>query len=111
MNRLKDINTHCLQQFRAHWDCLENWNHQLYQCRIPERKLNKCVFDNIGLEKTIPGAPKNEVPVHLRPDQIMADYSQRDPEDRWFTKKMREKFEHLQAEKDARNAAKAAAEQ
>lgn len=46
-NRIKDLNTHCLESFRAHWDCLENRNHQLYQCRPQEWKLNKCVFDKL----------------------------------------------------------------
>lgn len=45
--RIKDINTHCLQQFKAHWECLENNNHNLYECRGPEFSLNKCVFTNL----------------------------------------------------------------
>lgn len=45
--RLKDINEKCLEAFRKHWQCLDNNNHQLWQCRRPERILNKCVFENI----------------------------------------------------------------
>ena len=45
--RLEDINKSCLEQFRAHWDCLDNNNHQLWQCRPAEWKLNKCVFENL----------------------------------------------------------------
>ncbi|KAF3921440.1 hypothetical protein ABW21_db0204250 [Orbilia brochopaga] len=63
---LEDINTHCLEQFRAHWDCLERRNHLLWKCRKQEWSLNSCVFDKIGLEKTIPGAPEGQTPVHLR---------------------------------------------
>ncbi|KAI9885314.1 MAG: hypothetical protein M1823_002899 [Watsoniomyces obsoletus] len=70
---LADINTHCLAEFRKHWACLDNNNHQLWQCRQAERKLNACVFENLKLEKTIPGAPAHEVPVHLRKKQIFAD--------------------------------------
>lgn len=70
---LKDVNTHCLNEFRAHWECLENKNHQFWQCRIPERSLNKCVFDKLKLEKTIPDTPPNVEPVHLRDYQIYAD--------------------------------------
>ena len=44
---LDDMRKHCLEEFRKHWECLDNNNHQLYQCRRPERKLNKCVFDNL----------------------------------------------------------------
>lgn len=51
---LDDINKHCLNEFRLHWQCLENGNHDLYQCRPAERVLNKCVFQNLGLEKKIP---------------------------------------------------------
>lgn len=46
-NRIRDINTHCLDQFNAHWDCLENNNHRLFECRGPEMKLNNCVFDKL----------------------------------------------------------------
>lgn len=47
MDRLTDINKHCLEEFRRHWDCLENNNHQLWQCRRVERPLNQCVFANL----------------------------------------------------------------
>jgi len=70
---LSDVNKHCLQEFRKHWECLENNNQQLWQCRKWERPLNKCVFENIGLEKTIPGTPEGETPVHLRTKQIYAN--------------------------------------
>ena len=45
--RIDDINKSCLQQFRAHWECLEDNNQQLWQCRPAEWKLNKCVFENL----------------------------------------------------------------
>ncbi|KAK4216790.1 hypothetical protein QBC37DRAFT_80976 [Rhypophila decipiens] len=70
---IDDINKSCLEQFRTHWNCLEMQNHQLWQCRPAEWKLNKCVFENLGLEKTIPDQPKNSTPVHLRPRQIYAN--------------------------------------
>lgn len=44
---IKDINEHCLQEFRTHWQCLENHNQQLWNCRSEERRLNKCVFDKL----------------------------------------------------------------
>lgn len=92
--RLDDINKSCLEEFRKHWECLEKNNQQLWQCRRPELKLNSCVFDKLvsrlspwhvvdkegswkylfqKLEKTIPGTPQGETPVHLRKRQI---YSQ-----------------------------------
>lgn len=107
---IKDINTHCLDEFKAHADCLENNNHYQFECRKPEMSLNKCVFDKLvrasisprpageacicvglrkgnqpetnfdlfacsqGLKKTIPGAPENQVPVHLRPKQAYAQF-------------------------------------
>lgn len=46
-HRLKDIDTHCLAEFRKHWNCLENQNHQMWQCRPAEWKLNKCVYDKL----------------------------------------------------------------
>lgn len=94
-DRIKDINTHCLKQFNAHWQCLENNNHHMFECRKPEMDLNQCVFEKLvrlavkyltipftrtndllaqGLKKTIPGTPENVTPVHLRPKQIYAQY-------------------------------------
>ncbi|KAF1810104.1 NADH-ubiquinone oxidoreductase-like protein 20.8 kDa subunit [Eremomyces bilateralis CBS 781.70] len=73
---IDDINKHCLQQFRAHWQCLEDNNQQMWNCRTAERPFNKCVFDNLKLEKVIPGTPPNVVPVHQRRKQIFADNDQ-----------------------------------
>lgn len=44
---IKDINTHCLKQFNSHWECLENNNHHLWECRKPEMQLNNCVFEKL----------------------------------------------------------------
>lgn len=44
---ISDINKECLDQFRSHWQCLENHNQQLWNCRSEERRLNKCVFDKL----------------------------------------------------------------
>ena len=46
-SRLEDINKSCLEQFRTHWQCLENNNQQLWQCRPAEWKLNHCVYENL----------------------------------------------------------------
>ncbi|KAJ0327173.1 hypothetical protein COL5a_006350 [Colletotrichum fioriniae] len=73
LHRLKDINTHCLEQFKAHWTCIENRNHQLYQCRPAEWKLNKCVYENLKLEKNIPDQRPGATPVELRHHMIYAD--------------------------------------
>lgn len=62
---LDDINKSCLEEFRRHWQCLDQGNHRFYQCRPAERLLNKCVFDKLSLEKTIPGVPKDQQ-VHLK---------------------------------------------
>jgi len=93
---LKDINTHCLKQFNAHWECLENNNHHLWECRRQEMELNNCVFEKLvrptvliqyfssqapsakttlqGLKKVIPGTPEGQTPVHLRPRQLYSQY-------------------------------------
>ncbi|MBE7179826.1 MAG: coiled-coil-helix-coiled-coil-helix domain-containing protein [Terriglobus roseus] len=44
---LDDVSKHCLAEFRAHWQCLERNNQQMWNCRGWERPLNKCVFDNL----------------------------------------------------------------
>ncbi|RDA95352.1 hypothetical protein CP533_3484 [Ophiocordyceps camponoti-saundersi (nom. inval.)] len=70
---IRDMNTHCLAEFRKHYDCLDDRNHQLWQCRPAEWKLNKCVYDNLKLEKTVPDQPTNVTPVQLRTKQTFAD--------------------------------------
>lgn len=47
VSSISDINKECLDQFRTHWQCLENHNQQLWNCRSEERRLNKCVFDKL----------------------------------------------------------------
>ncbi|KAF8835968.1 Ndufa8, NADH-ubiquinone oxidoreductase complex I 19kd subunit [Paxillus ammoniavirescens] len=54
----------CLEQFETHWNCLEMNNQEYYACRKPERTLNKCMFEKLGLTKTIPGAPAGQKPIH-----------------------------------------------
>lgn len=63
---LSDINKHCLDSFRLHWRCLEQNNHELKNCRKAEVLFNKCVFDNLKLEKKIPGVREGETPIHLK---------------------------------------------
>ncbi|KAJ5147327.1 NADH-ubiquinone oxidoreductase 20.8 kDa subunit [Penicillium atrosanguineum] len=71
---IKDINTHCMQEFQAHVDCLENNNQTFFNCRRPEQKLNSCIFNKLGLKKEVPGSPENQVPVWQRPKQMYAEY-------------------------------------
>lgn len=56
-NSVKDINTHCLEEFKAHADCLENNNHYQFECRKPEMSLNKCVFDKLVRASITPLQP------------------------------------------------------
>jgi NADH dehydrogenase (ubiquinone) 1 alpha subcomplex subunit 8 len=44
---IKDMNESCLSEFRTHWQCLENHNQQLWNCRSEERRMNKCVFEKL----------------------------------------------------------------
>lgn len=64
---LKDINKYCFDEFKLHYECLEQENHRLGHCRSSESLLNKCVFQNLQLEKKIPGVEKqiflNENPI------------------------------------------------
>ncbi|KAF9035017.1 NADH dehydrogenase, alpha subcomplex, subunit 8 [Hymenopellis radicata] len=54
----------CGEQFKEHWGCLEKHNQQYYMCRQPERVLNSCMFEKLGLLKTIPGSPEGKKPIH-----------------------------------------------
>ncbi|KAK0461622.1 uncharacterized protein EV420DRAFT_1266392 [Desarmillaria tabescens] len=52
------------KQFETHWNCLERNNQEFYMCRKPERALNACMFEKLGLLKTIPGTPEGKKPIH-----------------------------------------------
>lgn len=66
-HRLTDINTHCLAEFRKHWECLDNRNQQLWQCRPAEWKLSKCVFDNLVRLNIYPTHQTNTTIANLTP--------------------------------------------
>ncbi|KAF8638549.1 hypothetical protein AX17_002092 [Amanita inopinata Kibby_2008] len=61
INKMRE---HCLQEFDAHWNCLEKNNQEYHYCRKPERVLNSCMFEKLGLKKVIPGTPPGQKPVH-----------------------------------------------
>lgn len=69
---ISDLNKNCALEFQRHWECLNESNHQLWQCRSFEWLLNRCAYDKLGLEKVIPDTPKGQIPVHLRKKQIYA---------------------------------------
>ncbi|ETW84164.1 hypothetical protein HETIRDRAFT_472627 [Heterobasidion irregulare TC 32-1] len=61
INKMRD---NCLQQFDEHWNCLELNNQDYKYCRKPERTLNQCMFEKLGLMKSIPGTPTGQTPIH-----------------------------------------------
>ncbi|KAF6748959.1 NADH-ubiquinone oxidoreductase subunit [Ephemerocybe angulata] len=60
----------CLSQFNDHWNCLEKNNQEYYLCRKPERTLNACMFEKLGLTKTIPGGGLQGQQVHEKANPI-----------------------------------------
>lgn len=64
---LKDLNKYCFDEFKLHYECLEQENHRLGSCRATEKIFNKCVFDNLKLEKKVPGIQNQ---VHLEDNRI-----------------------------------------
>ncbi|KAI0774580.1 NADH dehydrogenase, alpha subcomplex, subunit 8 [Fomes fomentarius] len=58
------LRENCLAEFEKHWNCLEYNNQEYYHCRKDERVLNKCVFEKLGLVKTIPGTAEGKTPIH-----------------------------------------------
>lgn len=60
-----------------------------------------------GLEKTLPGAPPGDVPVHLRKKQIYATLPQDDPEERWHQRVTQRHMDWWDAKNKAREDAKA----
>ncbi|EAU82710.1 NADH-ubiquinone oxidoreductase subunit [Coprinopsis cinerea okayama7 len=61
---LTKMQQNCMETFQAHFECLERNNHEYYLCRKPERKLNACMFEKLGLTKTIPGGGPQGQQVH-----------------------------------------------
>ncbi|CAX39773.1 NADH dehydrogenase [ubiquinone] 1 alpha subcomplex subunit, putative [Candida dubliniensis CD36] len=51
---LKDINKYCFDEFKLHYECLEQNNQYFNRCRSSEGILSKCVFNNMKLIKKIP---------------------------------------------------------
>ncbi|KAJ8142762.1 hypothetical protein OY671_004107 [Metschnikowia pulcherrima] len=66
---LNDLNKYCFDEFKLHYECLEQENHQLGSCRATEKIFNKCVFDNLKLEKKIPGADEQ---IHTKENRIFS---------------------------------------
>ncbi|CAI5755533.1 unnamed protein product [Candida verbasci] len=52
---LKDINKYCFDEFKLHYDCLEQNNQYFNRCRSSEHLLSKCVLTNLNLKKVVPG--------------------------------------------------------
>lgn len=69
---LQDINKHCFDEFKLHYDCLEQNNQYLGHCRSSEKVFNKCVFQNLKLAKKIPGVKEQ---VHLNENPIFTGTS------------------------------------
>lgn len=69
---LKDINKHCFDEFKLHYDCLEQNNQYFSRCRASEGVLSKCVFDNLKLVKKIPGV---EEQIHQKTNPVYASSS------------------------------------
>lgn len=68
---IQDINSYCAQSFQLHWKCLEDNNHEFKNCRKAETLFNKCVFDNLKLEKKIPGVKESDQ-IHLKAKPLYA---------------------------------------
>lgn len=64
---LSDINKYCFEEFKLHYTCLEQNNHNLSGCRSSEQIFNKCVFANLKLAKEIPGAREQ---IHLKENVV-----------------------------------------
>jgi len=60
----------CLQSFDQHWQCLELNNQEYFACRKEERTLNQCMFEKLGLKKSIPGIPSGSIPINEKKNPI-----------------------------------------
>lgn len=60
---IKDLNAHCAESFKLHYECLNENNYRMSNCRKAETLFNNCVFENLKLKKEIPNAPEQ---IHLK---------------------------------------------
>ncbi|KAI9208363.1 uncharacterized protein BJ171DRAFT_491101 [Polychytrium aggregatum] len=67
IQKLKD---NCEETWTKHWQCLDMNNQHFWQCRKEEAQLNDCVFKKLGLTKTIPETPEDQIPIHLKPNPL-----------------------------------------
>ncbi|ODV83843.1 hypothetical protein CANARDRAFT_202267 [[Candida] arabinofermentans NRRL YB-2248] len=58
---IRDLNTHCKDEFKLHYECLNYSNMDLKNCRKAEHLLNNCVFKSLGLKKEVPDDGGKEV--------------------------------------------------
>ncbi|OBZ91802.1 NADH-ubiquinone oxidoreductase 20 subunit [Choanephora cucurbitarum] len=68
---ISKLRENCGKEFEAHWKCLENNNQDLFACRTPERAMNTCVFEKLGLKKRIPGSPEGQDQIHEKKNPVM----------------------------------------
>ncbi|KAI3406441.1 NdufA8 [Candida oxycetoniae] len=83
---LKDLNKYCFDEFKLHYDCLEQNNQYFSRCRASEGVLSKCVFDNLKLEKRIPDVDEQ---IHHKKNPVY----KADPKDVRLTKEYLKKSE------------------
>ncbi|KAJ2658839.1 ndufa8, NADH-ubiquinone oxidoreductase complex I 19kd subunit [Coemansia sp. RSA 1200] len=69
VDALQKIQSQCLGEFRAHWNCLDYKNQEFGRCREQEKPLNDCLFKAFGWKKSVPGAPANKPQIHERANQ------------------------------------------
>ncbi|MBW0542806.1 hypothetical protein O181_082521 [Austropuccinia psidii MF-1] len=67
---ISKIKATCLEEFTAHWKCLDFNNHGFEYCRKPERVLNACLYEKLQFKKEIPGTPNGQVPIHEKKNPI-----------------------------------------
>ncbi|KAG9304456.1 hypothetical protein G9A89_020020 [Geosiphon pyriformis] len=67
---IRRIRENCDKELDAHWICLDRNNQEYFHCRPEEKPLNACVLNALNLEKTIPGTPKGQEPIHLKKNPI-----------------------------------------
>lgn len=84
---LTQLNKHCFDEFKLHYSCLEQNNHNLGHCRSSEKVFNQCVFTNLKLSKEIPGVKDQ---IHLKENPIYQGTSKDKPMTEKFLKQREE---------------------
>lgn len=66
LDLIEKLKKNCGVEWENYWKCYDKNNHTFYPCRKEESVFDGCVFEKLGLKKTIPETPEGQTQIHLK---------------------------------------------